>query len=68
MTSDEDRLTRLELRFMEQQDLLETLNAELTKAVGSLDAANKRVERLEQAMQEVLRLLQTPASEKPPHY
>ncbi|MEL7369452.1 MAG: SlyX family protein [Myxococcota bacterium] len=66
--SDDDRLTHLELRFMAQQDLLETLNTELTKAVDELGAANKRIERLEQAMQEVLRLLQTPANERPPHY
>ncbi len=63
-----ERLTQLELRFMAQQDLLETLNGELTDAVAQIDLLMKRVERLEQAMQEVLRTIQVPANEKPPHY
>ena len=67
MTSDE-RITQLELRFMQQQDLLDTLNQELTRAVETVDLMAKRVERLEQAMQEVLRAVDTPVNEKPPHY
>ena len=66
--SDDERLTRVELRFMEQQDLLETLNEELTKAVDRQALLERRMERMEQALQEVLRVLDVPANEKPPHY
>ena len=66
--SDNERLTNLELRYMEQQELLETLNGELTKAVDELALMGRRVERLEQALQDVLHSIDKPLNEKPPHY
>ena len=65
---DHERITQLELRFMAQQDLLETLNEELTKAVDTIGLMAHRIDRLEHTMQEVLRVLNVPANEKPPHY
>ncbi len=68
MEPDSERITHLELRYMEQQDLLDALNDELTKAVDQLARLGKRVDRLEQALQDVVRTIDPPANEKPPHY
>lgn len=68
MSELEPRVTELELRFMEQQDLLEQLDTELVASNARAELLEKRVKRLEETLQEVLPLVTTPGNEKPPHY
>ncbi len=68
MTEVEDRFTELELRYVRQQDLLEQLNDELIKANGTIDVLEKRVARLEGVVEGLVRAIDLPANEKPPHY
>ncbi len=64
----EDRITDLELRYTLQQDLIEKLDAELLGANRTIDVLQKRVERLEHTLEQVLAIVDVPANEKPPHY
>lgn len=66
--STDDRVTDLELRYTHQQDALDELNTVLLEANRTIDVLQKRVERLEQALEQVLSTMETPANEKPPHY
>lgn len=64
----EARVTELEIRYMEQSDLLETLNGELVQANDQILALQRRIARLERQIEDVLRAVDMPANEKPPHY
>ena len=66
--TDTERLTELELRYMEQTDLIEQLNGELLAVNTEVQTLNKRVQRLERQLEEVLNAVELPANEKPPHY
>lgn len=68
MSDSSERLTELELRYMEQTDLIEKLNEELLAVNGTVQTLHKRVDRLERQLQEVLHAVDKPVSERPPHY
>lgn len=61
------RLTELELKYMEQSDLVEQLNQELISANGRVGVLEKRVQRMERQLEELLNV-DAPANERPPHY
>ena len=64
-----DRLTELELKFMEQSHLLDQLNEQLVVANEALDLAKARITRLEVTVQQLMSTVDVPlANEKPPHY
>lgn len=65
---EQDRLTELELRYMTMAELLDQLNEALTEANARETLLERRVARLEQALQDVLHSVDRPAVEKPPHY
>lgn len=64
----EERLAELELRIMAQDDLIEQLHQEIVEANGSLAGLAKRLERAEQQLQTMARLIDVPVNERPPHY
>jgi SlyX protein len=64
----ESRLVELELRYMGQQDVIEALEREVLGANQRQDQLEKRVKRLEESLQELMRVLDAPANERPPHY
>jgi SlyX protein len=64
----ESRLVELELRYMAQQDVIEALEREVLGTNQRGDQLEKRVKRLEESLQELLRVLDAPANERPPHY
>ncbi len=64
----EERLTELELRYMQQSDLVELLNTELVKSNETIDLLQKRVRRLERQVEEMTNAHDKPGNEKPPHY
>jgi len=64
----EDRLTELELRFMTQARLIEELDEQLRQAQTQLARSDRRIERLETALEGLIRELGLPPDEKPPHY
>ncbi len=64
----EERLTELELRYMQQSDLVEQLNTELVKSNETIDLLQKRVRRLERQVEEMTNSHEKPGNEKPPHY
>ena len=67
MSSAESRLTELELKYMEQSDLVDQLNTELVAANTRIETLEKRVRRLERQIEDVLSI-DAPADDKPPHY
>ena len=64
----EDRIAELELRLMAQDDLIEQLHEEVLDANGTLARLVKRLERIEEQLQAVVRTIDVPANERPPHY
>jgi uncharacterized coiled-coil protein SlyX len=64
----QDRLTELELRFMTQARLVEELDGQLQVAQAQLARSDRRLERLEAALEGLIRELGLPPDEKPPHY
>ena len=68
MSDTEQRLTELELRYMQQTDLIEQLNAELLAVNTQVQGLDKRVDRLERQLEDLLKALERPAVDKPPHY
>jgi uncharacterized coiled-coil protein SlyX len=68
MTDTHDRLTELELRYMEQGELVEQLNTQVVEANATIHALSLRVKRLERQLEDLLRAVDAPANEKPPHY
>lgn len=53
---------------MTMAELLDQLNEALTEANARETLLERRVARLEQALQDVLHSVDRPAVEKPPHY
>ena len=68
MVIEAERLTELELRYMQQSDLVDTLNQELVSAQERVDVLEKRVQRLENQMESLLHLVDERPNERPPHY
>lgn len=68
MSEHEHRLTELELRYMEQVDLIEQLNGELTAVNGQVGVLQRRIDRLERQLEAALAAIDVPANERPPHY
>ncbi len=68
MSDTTSRLTELEIKYMEQSDLVEQLNQELQTVNGQLDTVIARVQRLERQFEEVQGSLDAPSNERPPHY
>ena len=68
MSDPESRMTELELRYMEQSDLVDQLNSQLVDAHASIQGLSMRVKRLERQLEDLLRAVDRPANEKPPHY
>lgn len=62
------RIDELELRFMEQQRLLEELSAVLYAQQRTLDLAVSRVEQLEKKLAGEPGVVDARADERPPHY
>jgi SlyX protein len=68
MSLTESRLTVLEIKYMEQSDLVEQLNQELQAVNNQLNTAIARVQRMERQLEEVRGSLDAPSNERPPHY
>ncbi len=66
--SDHERLAELELRYMEQQEVLEELDRQLMEADRTISLLRRRLERLETTNEELVRIVLPPSNEKPPHY
>jgi SlyX protein len=63
----EQRVTELEIHLAHQDRLLAELNANLVEANQTIDLLNKRLERSELTLRDLLNA-QLPANERPPHY
>lgn len=68
MDSPEGRITELELRYDHQTDRVEQLDGRVLELHKELIAAEARITRLEQTLEQVLQQLLVPPNEKPPHY
>ena len=68
MSDAEQRLIELELRYMEQTDVIEKLNTELVAVNTEVQTLTQRLGRLERQLEDVLRVVDLPVNEKPPHY
>lgn len=64
----DERLDELELRFMEQQRLLEDLSGVIYAQQQQLDLAHARLAQLEKKVSSEPGLVDARADEKPPHY
>jgi len=64
----EQRVTELEVRYMEQQALLEDLSRVLYAQQRALDLLASRVAQLEKKLQGEPGLVDAKADERPPHY
>ena len=64
----ETRVVELELRSMEQQDLLQKLNEALVSQQRELDLLRKAVEQLAKKMDVLPGQVDAAHQEKPPHY
>ncbi len=62
------RVDELELRFMEQQRLLEELSTVIYAQQRTMDLAFSRVEQLEKKLAGEPGLVDARADERPPHY
>lgn len=62
------RVDELEMRFMEQQRLLEELSTVLYAQQRTMDLAFSRVEQLEKKLASEPGLVDARADERPPHY
>lgn len=68
MSDTASRLTELELKYMEQSDLVETLNSVVQQSNAELATLTLRIQRMERQMEEMLGSMDAPANERPPHY
>jgi uncharacterized coiled-coil protein SlyX len=68
MSGLEDRIVELEIRYTQQEDLVEQLNAELVEANKIIARLDRRVKFLEESVRQVAERLPPPPNEKPPHY
>ena len=66
--TDAERTIELELELMAQRELLNVLNAELTQSNEHIEKLEKRTQRLEQQVEDLLKALDAPPVERPPHY
>jgi len=64
----EERIVELELRLMEQAELVEQLNAALVSQQRELDGLRRAHERLSQKVDVLPGQVDALANEKPPHY
>jgi len=53
---------------MSQQHAIDALDQELRKANERLEAADLRIQRLEQTVEDLVRTFLPPPNERPPHY
>lgn len=60
-------MTELEIHLAHQDRLLAELNRNLVEANQTIDLLNKRLERSELTLRDLLSA-QLPANERPPHY
>lgn len=66
--AEEDRLTELELRFMEQQAFLQSLSDVVAGQQRELDQLRAAIEGLRQRVRAELGLVDANEVERPPHY
>jgi uncharacterized coiled-coil protein SlyX len=64
----DDRLTRLEILFMEQGRLLEDLSAEMARQQREIRLLTGRLERLEEKLAALEEPNDIRGPERPPHY
>jgi SlyX protein len=64
----EERVTELELRFMEQERLLRELSDVMFAQQRELDGLRKQVVNLEKKLQAEPGLVDATEKERPPHY
>jgi SlyX protein len=65
---DESRIVELELRYMQQQELLQELSEVLYTQQRELDVLRAEVEQLKKKLQGEPGLVDARQHEKPPHY
>jgi SlyX protein len=65
---DESRIVELELRYMQQQELLQQLNDVLYAQQRELEALRAEVEFLKKKLEDEPGLVDARQQEKPPHY
>ncbi|HLT29553.1 MAG TPA: SlyX family protein [Myxococcaceae bacterium] len=68
MPPSDDRLTELELRYTEQQHLLDELSAVLRSQQQTLDTLEARLRLLEKRVEAEPGIVETSNRERPPHY
>lgn len=68
MTDVDDRLTELELRYTEQQHLLEELSSVLRAQQQALDILEARLSLLQKRVESDPGITDAHAQERPPHY
>jgi SlyX protein len=68
MNDRDDRLTELELRYTEQQHLLDELSSVLREQQQALDMMESRLRLLEKRVEAEPGIVETSAQERPPHY
>lgn len=69
MPSDvEQRLNELELRYLEQQDLVQSLNEVIYAQQRKIDILASEIQLLKKRLQGEPGLVDANADEKPPHY
>lgn len=65
---DESRIVELELRYMQQQELLQQLNEVMYAQQRELDGLRAEVESLKKKLEGEPGLVDARQQEKPPHY
>ena len=65
---DADRLDRLEMRFAEQERVVEDLDAAVTAQWAAIDGLRRQVDRLLDRLADAERRLPTEPDVPPPHY
>ncbi len=68
MSDAQERLTELELRFMEQQATLQALSDVVYAQARALDALSAEVQQLTKKLQAEPGLVDASEKERPPHY
>lgn len=68
MSTNDERLIEMEIRYTHQEHLLEELNTELYNANERIDLLERKIERLTDTIRQHLDMQAPPANEKPPHY
>jgi SlyX protein len=63
-----DRIDRLEVRLMFQDDTIETLNQTITAQWREIEALTRQVAALSERLKEAEANAPAPANEPPPHY